>query len=251
MFSYILLAWNTGWRMFCSLSARREVIHSPLDELKDQYQGTRKAFSLALERATAAGKIVAVRKGFYVILPPEFAESGMLPVTYFIDDMMRYLKRDYYIGHLSAAALLGAGHQQPMNSYVMIKKPPMRTITKKNLNLSFLVKQDWDQAAIRQLKTDMGPIPVSSPELTALDLLYFQKYGGVNRVIPIIDELSEQFSSDGLMKAAGSFPFKSAIKRLGYLLDHHLDQHDHAHELHGYIDDPPLCPPCRSSSQGR
>ncbi|NBI56461.1 type IV toxin-antitoxin system AbiEi family antitoxin, partial [Photobacterium alginatilyticum] len=34
--------------------------------------------------------------------------------------------REYYLGLYSTAALHGAGHQQPMQSQIIIKKPALR-----------------------------------------------------------------------------------------------------------------------------
>jgi hypothetical protein len=41
----------------------------------------------------------------------------MLPVYLFADDLMKSLKKNYYLGLYSAAAIHGAGHQQPMESH--------------------------------------------------------------------------------------------------------------------------------------
>jgi hypothetical protein len=52
-----------------------------LQEILTQVLVSKEAITLALNRA--------VRKGFYVIIPP---------VTYFLDDLMRWLGRSYYMG---------------------------------------------------------------------------------------------------------------------------------------------------------
>lgn len=165
---------------------------------------------------------MSVRKGFYVIIPPEYSNKGILPVTYFIDDLMRWLGRSYYMGHYSAAAMLGAAHQQPMESYIVIHKPPLRSIRNTKLILNFLVKSVWDVKDILQLKTDMGYLPISSPELTALDLLYYQHKGGINRAILIIKELAESIQPEVLLEASRRYPFAAAVQRLGYLCEYEL-----------------------------
>ena len=63
-----------------------------------------------------------------MIITPEYAQSGMLPATLFIDDLMKSLNRKYYIGLHSAAALYGAAHQQPMEFFVITENPPLRNI---------------------------------------------------------------------------------------------------------------------------
>ena len=52
-------------------------------------------------------------RGFYVIVTPEYRRAGSLPPSWFIDDLMTHLRRPYYVGVLSAAALHGAAHQAP------------------------------------------------------------------------------------------------------------------------------------------
>ena len=54
-------------------------------------------------------------KGFYVVIPPHYAAKGIVPPVYYIDQLMDYLRRPYYICLLSAAELLGAAHQRPCN----------------------------------------------------------------------------------------------------------------------------------------
>jgi predicted transcriptional regulator of viral defense system len=61
-----------------------------------------------------------IREGFYVIVPLEYASSGILPPEWFIDELMKFLRQPYYVGLLSAAAIHGAAHQQPQEFHVVI-----------------------------------------------------------------------------------------------------------------------------------
>ncbi len=144
----------------------------------------------------------------------------MIPSTLFIDDLMQYLNREYYIGLLSASALHGAGHQQPMQFQVMIKKPPLRSIKNKKLNIHFFVKSKWQESDITEKKTETGYIKVSSPALTAFDLVHYnKKIGGLNRIIPILEDLVESIKSIDLNKTAMCQKIPD-MQRLGYLLEH-------------------------------
>jgi len=51
-------------------------------------------------------------------------------------------------------------------------------------------------------KTDSGYMNVSSPELTALDLFSFTEKFGVNRVVSVLQELTESIKPVALAKAA-------------------------------------------------
>ncbi len=132
---------------------------------------------------------------------------------------MEFLEREYYVGLLSASALHGAGHQQPMQFQVMIKKPPLRSIKNKKLALHFYVKSIWQHEDTVQKKTETGYIQVSSPALTTFDLVHYnKKIGGLNRIIPILENLIESISSSELNRTAKNQKTPN-IQRLGFLIE--------------------------------
>lgn len=190
-----------------------------LAELKNRFDSSEKAIKQNIYRLKSKNQLAQVRKEFYVIVPPQYSNRGMIPSTLFIDDLMKYLNREYYIGLLSASALHGAGHQQPMQFQVMTKKPPLRSIKNKKLNIHFFVKSKWQDSDINEKKTETGYIKVSSPALTAFDLVHYsKKIGGLNRIIPILEDLVESIKSTELNKTAMVQKIPD-IQRLGYLLE--------------------------------
>ena len=74
---------------------------------------SRVALKHALWRLARAGRVATPRRGFYVIVPPEYRVAGCPPADWFIDDLMAHLGRPYYVGLLTAGALHGAAHQAP------------------------------------------------------------------------------------------------------------------------------------------
>jgi len=72
------------------------------------------AIKMTLYRLKQSGAIVTPRRDFFVVVPREYRAAGCPPASWFIDDLMRHMGRRYYVGLLTAAALHGAGHQQPM-----------------------------------------------------------------------------------------------------------------------------------------
>ena len=66
-----------------------------------------------LFRISSQGIIYPVYKGFYVIIPPHYAAKRMVPPIYYIDQLMSYLNKPYYISLLNAAEIHGAAHQRP------------------------------------------------------------------------------------------------------------------------------------------
>jgi predicted transcriptional regulator of viral defense system len=193
-------------------------------ELTEKFNVSAKALQQNLFRLKSKKQIAQIRQGFYAIIPPEYSHQGMLPVYLFVDDLMKSLDRNYYLGLYSAAAIHGAGHQQPMESQIIVKKPVLRDITRDKLAIRFFTRNKWNPDDIIQKKTDAGYIKVSSPELTALDLIFYSsKIGGINRLLPILAELSEEIKPSKLNKAARQYNQITVIQRLGFLFDKTMD----------------------------
>jgi len=190
------------------------------DELNHKLSISPKAILQGVHRLVSKGKLVMIRQGFYVIITPTYTHLKILPTTLFIDQLMRYLDRPYYVGLYSAASLHGAGHQQPMATQVIIRKPSLRSINKTNLSLKWFVKNSWQERATQQLKSDSGYFQVSTPATTLLDLTaYHKRIGGLNRILPIAHELCEEIHPDDLTLSVSDYP-TAVVRRTGYLLEH-------------------------------
>ncbi len=189
------------------------------NELQERFDASGKAILQSVYRLKRKGRLAQVRKGFYAIVPPAYASRGMVPYTLFVDDLMGHLDRAYYVGALSAAALHGAGHQQPMQFQVMIHQPALRNIRNDKLDLRFFVKSAWDPGDVKAIKTDTGYLRVSRPSLTAFDLVtYSKQIGGINRILPVLEDLCDSIPPADLATTAQSQPMPS-IQRLGFLLE--------------------------------
>lgn len=208
-----------------------------LDEAKDKFNVSDKALHQNLYRLKKKKKIVQIRKGFYTLLPAEYSSQGIIPANMFIDDMMKALGKKYYVGLVSAAALHGAGHQQPMETFIITERPALRDIKNKKLKLNFFIKSDWNTDDIIEVKTEAGYMNVSSAELTALDLLYYAESIGMNRILTILEELTEEIKPISLKKTAKSYSQTAAIQRLGYLLEVELENEKLSDILHKIIAD--------------
>ena len=203
------------------------------EELHAQFSVNAAAIRHGLRRLTRNRCMRPVRNGFYVIVPPEHRSLGVLPPEMFVDDFMRYINRPYYTGLLSAAALHGAGHQQPQNFSVITNRPPIRPIHFKDVKIRFLVKSDMPENGIERRKTPAGYIAVSSPELTAIDLItYLRQSGGLAVVLTVLEELSEQFTEEKMKAAIGGQVPSTSLQRLGFLLDTALNRHELAEVLY-------------------
>ena len=189
------------------------------DDVRNHFNLSEQSISQELYRYSVNKHIVKIRKGFYGILTPETAIGGMLPPDLFIDALMKSLHKPYYVALLSASALYGAAHQQPMEYFVVAQTPAPRSIWSKKLKLTFISKKTWEQSAVEQKKTRSGYLHVSSPELTAFDLLDNIQTFGINRITTILQELYEEMRPSRLSKIAKQIDNKANIQRLGYILD--------------------------------
>jgi predicted transcriptional regulator of viral defense system len=207
-----------------------------LADVRNRFEQSDEAIKKALQRLKSKGEIALVRNEFYVIVTPEYRSKGVPPPSFFVADLMKFLNREYYVALLNAAAYYGAAHQQPQSFSIITTKPSLRNIVRSNLKLNFLVKKDWSEADIIKRKVDTGYINVSSPELTALDLVnYYEQSGGMNRVATVLDELSESIKADKLVEAASRYTPVTAVQRLGFILDEILGLKDFTEPLKNYL----------------
>jgi len=191
-----------------------------IEEVRNHLKITEEAVKKALNRMTNKGKITPVRKGFYLIVPPEYSIQKTLPSSMFIDQLMNYLRKPYYVGLLNAASFHGASHQAPQEFFVITEKPPLRSIKKGNLKVNFIIKANIKEEFLEKRKTEAGYIKVSCPELTAVDLLIYEKsIGGINRCFTLLHELQEAMRPSVLKKVIFKDVPAPVLQRLGYLLD--------------------------------
>lgn len=187
-------------------------------EAKKATGATDTALTFALHRLGKRGRLVAVRKGFYVIVPVEFQSSGILPPDWFIADLMKFLNQPYYVALLSAAAYHGAGHQQPQWYHVVTTKS-QRPIVTKGLGIRFFRKATAERTPVQQIKTRTGYIAVSTPGATAIDLVgYRTRVGRWPRVATVLQELVEVMDETDLLTAAQAEPEMQPVQRLGWAL---------------------------------
>jgi len=190
------------------------------------------ALKKTLQRLKAQEAVAMVRKGFYVIVPPEYRAKGIIPTSLYVNDLMKFLGRDYYVGLLNAAAFHGAAHQQPQSFSIITKGSSMRPIKNEKVNIAFYTKSQWNEKDVVKKKVDTGYLNVSSPELTALDLVnYFHVIGGFNRAATVLEELKEEIQPSKLEESAREYHDVAAVQRLGYLLQYILEENAQADAL--------------------
>ena len=205
-----------------------------LAELKKSFEkDSQTSLKRVLDRLSEKGKVVSVFKGYYVIVPPQYSSKGILPAAMFIDGLMKFLQRKYYVALLNAAALHGASHQQPQEYFVVTEYPVLRTTNKKGLKINYIsTRQLPPDALTEKRKTDTGYITISNPLLTAIDLIgYEKKIGGLNRASTVINELLETVKRHDVSEELINYASVSSLQRLGFVLDEILNKKEIADRI--------------------
>ncbi|HOG41983.1 MAG TPA: type IV toxin-antitoxin system AbiEi family antitoxin [Bacteroidales bacterium] len=199
-----------------------------IEDIQNNFPQFSKAYiSTSLYRLTVKKKIISPWRGFYVIMPIEFALKGIIPPIFYIDALMAFLNKKYYVCLLNAASFYGASHQRVQRFSVMTEAPKLRNTAKTGTPILFFSKKDIPEKFIRHHKTQLGYVNVSSPELTAIDLVANEKYvGGLNRVCTVLNELVESFDFDKLEDDFFDLAPTPIYQRFGYILDSVLERED-------------------------
>ena len=178
------------------------------------------AVKRAAERLLAQGRLVAPRRGFFVVVPLEYRSAGAPPPPWFIDALMRFHGQPYYVGLLSAAALHGAAAQQPQEFQVMTNRQ-LRPAAVGRTRIRFLLKKNVGRTPTVSVKTETGSMLVSTPEATAIDLVRYPEHaGGWNNVAQVLADLAERLEPVRLAEAARLEQDLAAAQRVGFLLEH-------------------------------
>ena len=189
-----------------------------------------------LYRLCSNKTIASVYRGFYVIIPVQYVLRGSIPATYYIDQLMAYLSKPYYVCMLSAAELLGAAHQRPQQFSVMTTFPKRRVVSTRNVIIDWFYREGLPEDALITKNTETGTIRISNPLLTAADLVQYQQHvGGLSLVATILEELSEQINIKSQFASLASFVKKVTWQRLGYILEHVVEENELADELYEQI----------------
>lgn len=194
------------------------------------------AFLDAAARLAKRGHIFAPRRGFYVIIPTRFLKWGAPPPNWYVDAMMEEAGRPYYVGLLKAAELHGAAHQAVMEFQIVTDRQwkPIRAGRSK---IMFYFRKNISaiEVGIARRKTDTGSMRLSSPALTALDLLrYPRASGGLDHAASVLNELASEVDPEQLRALAPAFE-RSVVQRLGYVFEQ-LGSNRPAASLHHHLE---------------
>ncbi len=191
-----------------------------LEEITQHTDGKGTSLKFELARLIDKKEIANLRKRFYLIIPPRYSKQGQLPIQLYIDKLFKSLSRNYYLGFYTAAKFHGASHQQTQREYVMTEKSKLIDIVKNSFDIRFFTTARWPNKNIIDKKSDAGIFKISSPALTAVDLIHHQtKLGGLNRMLAILEELTEEINQNDIAELLTWYPHKSTLQRFGFLLE--------------------------------
>ncbi|MGD9657783.1 MAG: type IV toxin-antitoxin system AbiEi family antitoxin [Methylocystis sp.] len=196
---------------------------------------TEGGFLKAAERLQKRGALLNPRHGFYVVIPPQYRSWKAPPPSFYIDDLMRHEARSYYVGLLKAAELHGATHHAVMEFQVVTDKQLPKIRAGRSI-IAFYYRKDFASvsAHLSSHKTDTGTMKISTPELTAFDMLrYAHVVGGIDAIATVLSDLKEKLDGQRLASLAPHME-RAYVQRLGYLLER-LDRADAAAPLHDYL----------------
>ncbi len=189
--------------------------------LSESFKGVSKQILLnELHRLKKKSIIYSPYKSFYVVLPPQYVLRGCVPPFYFMEDLMRYLGRDYYFNTLTAAMIHGAAHQSPQKSFVTTTLPKLNTSTASQTNIQWFYRKEMPNALIKEKPGETCPIKYSNAELTAVELVQYEhNLGGLSNIATVLAELLE--TTDFTFASEGAFAVcnDTAIQRLGYIVE--------------------------------
>lgn len=204
--------------------SKYEAIHKysfSKEEIAVECDISSQALNSALRRQKAKGKVINIRKGFYLIIPPKYQLLGQLPLYLYIDNLFQWIGKPYYVSLLTAASKHGASHHAIHKDYITTCPPALRDINYDPYNIEFFTKRNWPQHGIIKMDAEAGSYFVSSVALTLLDLINCQnKIGGLNRLSEVIQELTEELGPEDLKETISSYSEASDIQRLAYLVEY-------------------------------
>lgn len=198
-----------------------------LDQLRMEHPDhTEKSIRRALETLINKSHLVSILKGFYLILTPQYRKKGMLPISLFLDPLMRHLGRNYYLGLLNAALYHGASHQQAQENFVFTHLPAMRKTSKNGMVIHYITIKKIPTYLLEKKKTEAGYISISNKALTAVNLIQFEKrIGGLDRASTVVNELLEEMKPTDFNQRLIEYSQTRDLQRLGYIIEY-LCQHE-------------------------
>lgn len=179
------------------------------------------ALRQAIIRQERRGRLAKLSRGsgHWLIVPLQYAGAKAPPLEMWLDTYLsKTLKIPYYVGTLSAAEAYGVAPYAVAVTQVMVGAP-RRPLDVGLHRIEFQVRVHLERIPTRWHETRLGRFKISTPEVTAIDLIRrMSAVGGISRIGIIVNSLAEHMSESGVGQALDVTDEILPAQRLGALL---------------------------------
>lgn len=216
---------------------RRDMTGKPcfsFTEVREVFpESTEKTVANSLSRLVKRKTLALLARGFYCVIPSQYALHGILPPSYYVNQLMAYHGKPYYVGLLSAAVFWGAAHQRPQQFSIITIPPKFRRSQNRNNLLLWFYRQSIPDKFLLEKNTETSSVRYSNAELTAIDLVQFEQHiGGLSRAATVLSELLESTNFNGASNELFTYTTLPTVQRLGYIVDAVLEDKEQADILY-------------------
>ena len=186
--------------------------------------GTSRGAALdALEGLRERDAVFTPTKGLYVVVPAEYRSWGVVPGAWFIDAMMGFLRRPYYVALLSAAELHGASHQAPQVFQVVVENANnVKSRDIGRVRLRFYSSRTIADDSVEKFPQPTGYVTGSTKETTVVDLVSHPRVGGgLSNVATIVKEIGRLNGAE--LARVASRRSLAATRRVGWMVENFGD----------------------------
>lgn len=177
------------------------------------------ALDKILQRLKKSGWLLPLGDSFFVIVDPLHQGIGSIPPAWFLGAWAQFKALEYYVSGVSAAEIHGAAHQRPQVFQIVVNRS-IRPFRIPSVNIMFLYKKRISSIMWESKKVPTGFFRVSTPEVTAYDLLALRRAcPSIDRIATIYVELGEMIRADALARLFTLNCETAILQRLGWLLD--------------------------------
>jgi len=202
------------------------------DDIRAISRLSQRSLIVALHRLKERKLITSPKKGFYVCIPDRYQLRRTVPVSFYVDDLMRWMKRDYYLGLTSSAAIWGAGHQRIQRDFAFITPPRLREGCLADGQLLLAYRDRMPVSHIVTRNADGGVVRLADAELTAFDLVrHANLCGGFSSVATVLAELLDVVDFERASDLPEVVP-GVVWQRLGFLCEQILGRKDQSDKLY-------------------
>ena len=188
------------------------------DLLKETGLSTTAARNQLLRLGPRVVRVARVHQ-FFVIVGSEQMSMGAPPVSWWLDDYFQWLGHPYYVALQSAASIYGSTPQALQVTQVMTDQPRREIIVGRQ-RVQFFVKRGIERTLLQPLANAYAPLQVSSPEVTAFDLVrYASRMGGLARAVETLAPLLALLRTSDMKHVLETEHEISTAQRLGYILE--------------------------------